>query len=226
MRKDKETAIELRKLGKSYSQIRAELKIPKSTLSDWFRDIDWSGMVRSRLAEAAKNTSTLRIRELDRVRGEHLAQVYQEAAEEARKEFKVLKYNPLFIAGMMLYWGEGDKTTKNQMRLSNSDPELIRLYVGFLEKACRVPSARIKAQLIIYPDIEEQSNRRFWSFASGIPLDRFTKSTLIQGRHKTKRLRYGVCNVVVSSTYFKVKIIEWLKLLPKELMEKQYYESI
>jgi len=226
MRKDKDKAFELRKSGKSYRQIKEELKIPLATLSDWFRDVDWSGEMRNRLTEAANIKSGVRMKELDRVRGEHLAQAYEEAREEAREEFKVLKYNPLFIAGIMLYWGEGDKPTNGQTRLSNSDPALIGLYTEFLRKACRIPENKIKANVLIYPDIDEPSNRRFWSFASGIPLSRFTKSILIQGRHKTRRLSNGVCSVLVLSTYFKTKMLEWMRLLPKALLERGYYENI
>lgn len=226
MRKDKEIAQELRREGKSYSEIRDRLKIPLSTLSEWFSGEEWSKDIRVRLTEAAKIESTIRLVELDKTRGQHLKQAYEEAREEARNDLETLKYNPLFLAGLMLYWGEGDRGTRNQVRLANSDPELIKLFVVFLEKACRIPAERIKAYLVIYPDIDDQSTLRFWSFASGIPLSRFTKSTLIQGRHQTKRLRYGVCTVVVSSSYLKAKVLEWLKLLPKELMSREYYENI
>lgn len=226
MRRDKEIAIDLRKSGKSYKEIRNRLKIPTSTLSDWFRELDWSGEIRARLSKSAQESSIVRIQNLNKVRGVHLKKIYEEAREEARKDLETLKYNPLFIAGLMLYWGEGDKTTKNKVRLANSDPNLIRLYVSFLEKACRIPRAKIRAQIITYPDIENASNTRFWAFASGIPINQFTKSTTIQGRNKTKRLRYGVCNVVVSSSYLKAKVLEWLKLLPIQLIEKRYYENM
>jgi len=36
-------------------------------------------------------------------------------------------------AGSMLYWAEGDKA-RNQARLSNSDPELLRFFVDFLRR--------------------------------------------------------------------------------------------
>lgn len=42
MRQDKETAKNLRKLGKSYREIEEELGIPRSTLSDWFGSEEWS----------------------------------------------------------------------------------------------------------------------------------------------------------------------------------------
>ncbi len=181
MRKDREQAIELRKAGNSYKEIREKLKIPNGTLSSWFSGEDWSKEIREKLTTAAQIESTIRIVELDKVRGENLKRVYEEAREEALHELETLKYNPLFIAGVMLYWGEGDKLTRGQVKLSNSDPELIRLYTEFLRKVCRIPEAKIKASLLIYPDIEEQSNLRFWSFAAGIPASRFSKSVLIQG---------------------------------------------
>lgn len=226
MRKDKEEAINLRKDGMSYKEIRDRLRIPNSTLSDWFTGEDWSGKIRETLTEAANEKSKVRLLELDRVRGEHLKKVYEEAREEAAKELETLKYNPLFIAGMMLYWGEGDRKSKGSVRLNNADPDLVRLFVLFLRNVCRIPDAKIRAYIHIYPDIDGPSNIRFWSFATGIPMSQFSKNILIQGRHKTNRLRYGVCTAVVSSTYFKVKMLEWLKLFPKQLMDKAYYENI
>src|SRR5688572_23770642 len=109
MRKDKNAAYQLRLSGKSYNEIYEILKVPQSTLSDWFSKKEWSIKIRDRLALSAQEVSTMRIVELNKVRGKHLAEVYEQARQEARKEFKFLKYNPLFIAGLMLYWGEGDK---------------------------------------------------------------------------------------------------------------------
>lgn len=155
-----------------------------------------------------------------------MAKVYAEAREEAKQELETHKYNPLFLAGMMLYWGEGDKATKNIVRLANSDPKLVKLFSMFLKQVCRIPTTKIKAQLLLYPGLDDESNVRFWSFATGIPIGQFTKSIYIEGRHKSRRLPNGVCTVLVSSSYFKEKVLEWLRLLPEELMNKAYYERI
>ena len=40
-------AVELRKIGKSYSEIHKLLEIPKSTLSSWFSNKDWSQEVKN-----------------------------------------------------------------------------------------------------------------------------------------------------------------------------------
>lgn len=226
MRKDKDTAIAMRSHGKSYNEIRDALKIPKSTLSDWFSEEGWSDKIKKKLTDAAYIRHSIRMKELDRIRGIHLERVYEEARQEAVEEFVQLKYNPLFIAGIMLYWGEGDKLTGHSTRLSNTDSRLIGLYVTFLQKACQIRQEKIKANVLIYPDLEPQNCINYWSAESGLPVCNFTKCITIQGRHKTRRLSYGVCMVNVSSTYFKTKFAKWLEMLPQELMGKEYYASI
>ena len=216
----------MRRDGKSYAEILAALKIPKATLSDWFGQSDWSRDVRKKLTKNATAVGTKRLRELNQIRGTNLKDAYHEAREEARKEFMELKYNPLFIAGLMLYWGEGDKVTRHNTRLTNTDSEMIRLFVFFLTHACQIPEERIKASVLVYPDLNAAECLAYWSRVSKISRSNFTKCIAIRGRHKTKRLPSGVCIVVVSSAYFKTKILEWMSLLPKELMDRKYYASM
>lgn len=226
MRKDKERAIQLRREGASYSQICGTLKIPKTTVSDWFRDLDWSINLKQKLSVENQEAHKIRLIELNKIRGESLNAAYNKAREEARCEFESMKYNPLFIAGLMLYWGEGDKLTKFSTKITNTDPELIRLYVFFLRNACGIPEQLIKGHILVYPDLDALTCKKHWAAESGIREDRFFKTTVIQGKHKARRIKYGVCMVGISSTYFKVKMLEWLKLLPEELMDKQYYAKI
>lgn len=226
MRNDKENAIKMRKQGKSYGEIRESLKIPKSTLSGWFTDQEWSQDIKKRLTDSARKELTVAMGEMNRVRGNRLKRAYEGARDEARKEFETLKYSPVFIAGMMLYWGEGDKLTRQHVKLTNTDPEMVKLYVLFLTSVLRIPKTRIRLHLLLYPDLDDWLCQVYWSNASGLSRGHFTKSTVIQGKHKTRRLSFGVCIVNISSTYLKVKILEWLKLLPGELMNRGYYENI
>lgn len=226
MRNDKEIATSMRKTGKSYREIKAALKIPLGTLSGWFSNEAWSEEVGEKLRSASQREGTIRLAELNQVRGEHLKRAYRDAAEEARSELGVLKYNPLFIAGLMLYWGEGNKASRHNVAFSNADPDMIRLYVAFLTQGCGIPLVKIKAQALIYPDHDEKITKAFWARYSGIPWENFTKSTRLIGREKARRLSWGVCMVTVSSSYFKVKMLEWLKLLPKELMNREEYATM
>lgn len=226
MRHDKAEATQLRRSGKSYQEILRILAVPRSTLSGWFGKEDWSAKIRQQLTADTRDTHNLRLVDLNKIRGENLELAYDEARRVAAEEFELLKYNPIFIAGIMLYWGEGDKATRGQVRLTNTDPEMLKLYYIFLKDVCRISTKRIGAHVLLYPDLNEKATLEYWSSRIGIPLERFIKCTTIQGRHPTKRLGYGVCMVYVSSSYFKAKVNEWLALLPQELISRRYYENI
>jgi len=220
MRKDKELAIKLRKGGSSYNEIVSLLKIPKATLSDWLRNEKWSTEIKKRLADRVQEMSTARLVDLNKTRGSLLDRAYREAKVEAAQELAYLKYNPLFIAGLMLYWGEGDKVTNGSVRLSNTDPGLIKLYTVFLRDICAIPESKMRGHILVYPDLDKEACLTYWSRESGLDRQYFVKCVTIQGRHKTRRLGYGICSIYVSSTYFKTKMLEWLKLLPIDLMKR------
>ncbi len=219
MRKDKEQAIHLRRLGKSYKEIRDMLRVPKSTLSDWFASHEWSQGIKTQLQARNRAESKVRFEDLSRIRGSHLARMYEEGREEAVLEFHALKHNPLFIAAVTAYWGEGDKLSRDNVRICNTDPAMIKLFLHFLIYLIDIDKQRIAASLLLYPDLEEAICKEFWNEAAGLSEHsiRYIKTQVIEGRHKTRRLSYGVCNLNVSSAYFKKKMLVWMELLPKEL---------
>lgn len=225
MRKDKEQALLLRKSGKSYNEIRAVLNIPKSTLSDWLRNIKWSNGIKKILSDKAQEKSTIRLRNLTNARKKCLKQIYTEAREEAVKEFENFKFHPLFISGISIYWGEGDKASKGIVRISNIDPLMIKLFIGFLLKICGVEKEKIKIYLLLYPDLNENECKKFWIKETQLSKENFNKSVFIKGRHKTRRIKHGVCIVYTSSSYLKEKILEWLKIMPNKLIQGKYYEA-
>ncbi len=226
MRKDKETAIEMRKMGMSYKEIKSALNVPRSTLSDWFSKREWSDAIRKRLTASAQRGHAIHLVDLNKARGKHLAQAYELAREEARREFEFLKYDPLFISGIMLYWSEGVKGTKQGVKLTSNNPDMLRLYVEFLRGSCGIPIEKIRAYVLTYPEIEEKTSRAYWSKKTSLPWEQFTKSSVVAGRQAKWRLGWGVCTISVSSTYFKQKVLEWIKLLPGELLREEYYANI
>lgn len=225
MRKDKKEAFLLRKSGKSYNEIKTFLNIPKSTLSDWLRDIKWSDKIKKDITKKNKEKNTIRLKELNKIRGEHLKKIYEEAKIEALKEFEYFKFHPLFISGISLYWGEGDKVSKSMVRINNTDPLMIKLFINFLLKICGVEKEKIKIYLLLYPDLNENECKKFWIENIKLSKENFNKSIFIKGRHKTRRLKYGVCNIYIASSYLKEKIIMWLKVLPNELEKAKYYNA-
>lgn len=212
--------------GKSYRQIQSEISVPLSTLSAWFSGMEWSTEVRKQLSRASEKGRAARLRDLNLVRGERLARSYEKAREEAKRELKTRVYDPLFVAGLMLYWAEGDKTTKGYLRLTSIDPARIAFFVSYLRKACGVPARKIRAYLTIYPESDEATCKRFWAFAAGLQMGQFTKSMRVKGRSRPALFHNGTCTIVLGSSYLKEKMRIWLDEVPKELMKRAYYETI
>ena len=218
MRNDQHLAINLRKKGASYNFIRKELGIPKSTLHYWFRDLQWSQVIKNELTKKAQRQATKRLRAVIQAQKKRWENQRKQYRGDARKEFSILKLNPLFLAGLMLYWGEGDSKIKNcVVKLANTDPEMIKIFSLFLQRICQVSKEEIKISLILYPDLNDEKCKIFWSKTSNIPIKQFVKTQFIEGRHPTKRLSYGICMIYHSSRKLKEKIFTWLRLYQNEL---------
>jgi len=111
---DREKAIQLRLKDKSYSQIKAELGISKSTLSGWLRNYPLS---EERIRELRDHSSQRIERFRETMRKKHevrLRAVY----EEQKKVLLPLTKREFFIAGLFLYWGEGSYLFKGCLLLS------------------------------------------------------------------------------------------------------------
>lgn len=220
MRRDKIKAYELRRKNKSYSEIGRLLNIPKSTLATWFQNEDWSREIRDKLGakeSLAFPKKMAAIIKANKERWEGLRHGYRTTAE---KEFNKLKDRPLFLAGLMLYWGEGSKSPKKaRVHLANVDPAMIKLFYKFLRDEVGVPANKIYIWLLLYPDLADEMQKRFWSTATGIPISQFKSSIYIKGRHPTKRLSYGVCNIYVLSREYYEKIMTWLSMAQNMLIQ-------
>jgi transposase-like protein len=209
--------MDLRKKGKSYKEISRLLGIPKSTMHYWFKDLLWSQKIKDALTEKEAKLSRKRIKKVVKANKEKWLKWRKDCREEAKKEFPGLKTSPLFVAGLMLYWGEGDSNLKNTARLTNTDPRMISLFCKFIVEILKVPKIDIRAHLTIYPDLSEEKCKKYWSNEIKLPINQFDKTQTIYGKHPTRRLENGICSIrVPKSCGLKEKIFVWIDLFSKE----------
>lgn len=216
MRNDYEKAKNLRRSGMSYKEINNLLDIPVSTISEWFSAFEWSKEIKNENILKNNKMASVNMKKIQKNRNVILLDKYQTAKKQAAIEFEQYKNNRLFILGLALYWGEGDKRSLYHTRITNSDPHIIRIFLLFSKKfLSEYDIKRIKANVFIYNDIIDQEAKNFWSESIDLPLNQFTKSTLLVGKSKN-RLTYGTCTLIIGSRYLKVKMLQWLELLEKE----------
>lgn len=112
-----------------------------------------------------------------------------------------------------LYWGEGSKYNSISIRLANSDPSLLRLFVKFLRDICGVKFEKIRLWLTIHPDISSGMAEQYWSKQLNIPLSHFSKTVIIKqrgnGTYKKKSL-YGTATVCVHNMKLRQILQKWL----------------
>jgi transposase-like protein len=214
----KEEATKLREDGESYNSISKKLGIAKSTLSYWFS--------KEPVSDETKRINTLKNRadSRDRIlaylkkRSEKLREDEFKTILEAQEDFKKFHTEPLFMAGLMLYAGEGDKASRQNVKFTNSDPLLCKIFIKFIERYFKnIGKDKIKLWCIAYKDHDVATIEGYWLKILGMDRKNLYKTQVIIGRHKTRRLSYGVGNVNISKRLAKVRILELLRLSVKVL---------
>ena len=212
MRYDKVKAFELRKNGKSYREIQAILGMSRSTLCEWFRNEKWSTHIKRLNNVAQIKISIEHLKKLNEGRSRVLQGKYREMEEEATREFEIYKKEPLFMAGLMLYAGEGDKLTKHIIRLANTDFGLHRVFINFITKFMSIKMENLRFSILLYPDLDIEDCKIKWSQEVNIPLSNFHKPQVIKGKSKIRRLHFGVGSTILSSSFLKRKLLRWIYL--------------
>ena len=145
-KKDKEKiiAVELRKQGLSYSEILKEISVAKSTLALWLQSVGLSKKQKQRLTEkklASAKRGGLKKKENRILRAKLIK-------EEAQKEIGQLSKREKWLIGVALYWAEGTKEKEwrpgSGIKFSNSDPLMIKLFLGWLTNICKIPKSQVK----------------------------------------------------------------------------------
>ena len=168
MRQEKSIAIKLRKQGKSYSQISGELNVPKSTLSVWLKDVKISLEAKNKIQERIKSTSLEKLIERNKNRPKIIEIQHNKLREAAKIESKKYLKDPLFIAGLSLYWGEGYKrgaegSKWKSIDFTNSDSEMIQVMVKFFVKFFKITPKEMRAQIMLHDSSKTTITINYWS---------------------------------------------------------------
>lgn len=103
----------------------------------------------------------------------------------------------LELLGAALYLGEGTKARKTNkgyiyaIEFTNTDPRMIGVFMDFLRNVIHPVEERVKAQLFVYPDHNEEILKKKWEAITGIPKGRFQKSIMLRqssGRFRPSEL--------------------------------------
>jgi hypothetical protein len=112
----------------------------------------------------------------------------------------------LHVTGCMLYWAEGSKK-RNDVEFTNSDPDMTRTFVEFLERCYGVARDDLRLILNVHLDngLELFEIEEWWLARLGLPracvgthtVNRYSRASA----QRRRSLPYGTARIVVHSTF-------------------------
>ncbi|PJE64033.1 hypothetical protein COU89_00025 [Candidatus Roizmanbacteria bacterium CG10_big_fil_rev_8_21_14_0_10_45_7] len=204
-------ALTLRRLGKSYNEIKQQLNVSKSTLSLWLRNYPLSEERLYQLRTAQRKIEKYRATMLLK-REKRLASYYK----KQKQLLLPLSERECLLAGIFLYWGEGNKVSSHVVSVSNTDPNVLKFTLLWMTKSLRIPKKDIKVRLHLYKDMDINKETSFWVKKLNISRSNFgnpyiktTKTTEVIHRG----FGHGTCTLNTCHTILKEKILMTIKAI-------------
>lgn len=204
--------IEMRRKGMSYSQIRKLVKVSKSALSLWLRDMPLS---EERIKELQLNPQKIeRYRNTQAKKKQaRLDAVFQLAARDVGK----LTDREMFLCGLFLYWGEGSKTSYTSIEITNTDPSMIKFGLVWFE-ILGIDRQDVTVKLKLYKDSDKNAAMSLWSKKLKIKKRQFKiyikKSNQSDITYKTG-YGYGTCSIQYGNRDIYERIMQSLEYIKR-----------
>ena len=129
------------------------------------------------------------------------------------KKITTIEDIKLFYLGIALYLGEGEKRGKHIVRLANSDPGILRIFLKFLYEICGVREEKIRAEINMFDDIDKDKSVSYWMNKLNINKSQI-RTIIIRkskgGTYKNKS-QYGTLTIYVSNSKLKKIAVDWCK---------------
>lgn len=181
--------IMLRKHGYSIPEISGKCQLSKSTVFRYIKGIDILPNHYERWLERRNASKIIAERN------------WTYARKKAEQLISGLTKKELTLIGASLYWAEG---SKRDFCLTNTDPEMIRIFIYILRAIFLVNDSDLVISLRIYEDLDKTACLVHWSEITGINLMNGISVDVLNGSKKGK-LKYGMCRVRVKKGGFLLK---------------------
>lgn len=124
----------------------------------------------------------------------------------------------LRIAGIMLYWAEGAKGN-HTIDFSNSDPEMIIIFLKFLRQICGISEERLRVFLYAYSNQNVDQLKKYWHKITNIPLSQFIKPYIRIGNPNLsgRQMSQGLIHIRYNDKRLLELILRWVREYVSEI---------
>ena len=221
LKENYEKAIKLRKKGLSYSEILKSIPVAKSTLALWLHSVGLSKKQKQRLTDKKLASALRGAARKKEIRIQKTQSIFQEAA----KDIKNISKKELFLIGVALYWAEGSKEKEYRpgsgIQFSNSDANMIKLFLKWIFEICKIPKEKIYFEIYIHETKKSDVKivRDYWSRITEFPVEFLNRVYFKKNKINTKRKNigdsyFGVLRIKINaSSKLNRKIAGWIQAI-------------
>lgn len=171
----------LRSQGHSLSEISQKVRVGQGTTWRYIQDVNILPEYRNNwLAKRGGSIKRKQIAE-------------RMAAQKADLMIKDLSNKEKLLILSSLYWAEGAKVDFN---LTNTDPDLVNVFIKSLKDVIGITDDRFKLNIRIYEDMNKETCINYWLNLTGLTKQHLSSVNVLVGR-KQGKLKYGMCRVRV-----------------------------
>lgn len=206
-------AIELRKRGLSYSSIKRELNVSKSSLSLWLQKYPLTERQIYKLSPLSRERRIEHFRETFRKKR---LSVLNEAYDIEKVKIGRLSQREIYLMGLMLYWGEGMKASRGTISFANTNPAMIRMAIYWLINCLGFVKANLGVKLHLYSDMNIERETNYWANELNMPVAQFKKPYIKEskfGNLTQKGFGHGTCDLGTCNTKKKDLIVMGMKVV-------------
>ncbi|MDO8499575.1 MAG: hypothetical protein Q7S66_02845 [bacterium] len=221
---EKAKAIQLRKEGRSYSEIMKVIPVAKSTLSLWLREV---GLAKAQKQHITQKRLDAAMRGAQKRRAQRISST-ELIKKEATREIGKLDSKLFWMVGSALYWAEGSKQKEHNVsartQMTNSDPQMIRYFYEWLVRFCDVKSEDLICELYIHTNGDIVRAQEYWASVIPVKKEQFTRVRIKKGNIKSYRKNkgkdyYGVIRISVRrGTNLNRRIMAWAEETCRQFM--------
>lgn len=206
-------AIELRRLGNSYSDIAKGLKISKSSVANILKNIKLTEDEKKNLERNLKNKIERgRMKASISIRSRKIF-LEKIAYEKAEKEFLKFSKDPLFFLGLGFYVVHGLKKG-SYFQFSSSNPFILKIMVKWIEKYLNLSKNSLKYKLFVDFYHKSDNFEDFWAKLLGVYNKSFKETVYLDSRSPRKDKEYrGSLSIIVTNIAIFRTVMSWQKLL-------------
>ncbi len=211
----KEKSILMRKQGYSIKEISDLLKVSKSSASLWVRKVSISDIAKQRLISRIQQ-GRYRSAEIKKQKSKEKSQKYNFDAKLRIGQLDISKDAEMLLC-VMLYWCEGIKDEKYGIVFTNSDPNLVKLFIDLLVKHFDAKREKFKCLLHLHDYHIPEKQKKFWAQVLNLKLTQFKKHWLKPNTGKRLRENYPGC---MSLRYYDNSLSGQIIALAKAYLDK------